>query len=109
MTGIIDPALFGMPDATTTGVPAGTTLTAYTGPMTITTPGTVIEGKIINGTLRVTAANVTIKNCVIQNYGFWGIDAEGAANITVQNCDFTGELQHGHELCHCGIGHVHRQ
>ena len=89
MTGIIDPALFGMPDATTTGVPAGTTLTAYTGPMTITTPGTVIEGKIINGTLRVTAADVTIKNCVVQNYGWWGIDAEGAANITVQNCDFT--------------------
>ena len=54
MTGIIDPALFGMPDATTAGVPAGTTLTAYTGPMTITTPGTVIEGKIINGTLKVT-------------------------------------------------------
>ena len=52
MTGTIDPALFGMPDATTAGVPAGTTLTAYTGPMTITTPGTVIEGKIINGTLR---------------------------------------------------------
>ena len=37
MTGIIDPARFGMPDATTAGVPAGTTLTAYTGPMTITT------------------------------------------------------------------------
>ena len=26
MTGIIDPARFGMPDATTAGVPAGTTL-----------------------------------------------------------------------------------
>jgi parallel beta-helix repeat protein len=89
MTGTIDPALFGMPDATTTGVLAGTTLTAYSGPMTITTPGTVIEGKIIDGTLLVTAANVTIKNCVVQNYGWWGIDAENAANITVQNCDFT--------------------
>jgi Right handed beta helix region len=89
MTGIIDSAHFGMPDATTAGVPAGTTLTAYTGPMTITTPGTVIDGKIISGTLRVTAADVTIKNCVVQNYGWWGIDAEGAANITIQNCDFT--------------------
>jgi hypothetical protein len=54
MTGT-NPALFGMPDATTAGVQAGTTLTAYTGPMTITTPGTGIEGKIINGTLQVLA------------------------------------------------------
>ena len=35
------------PDATNTGVPAGTTLTNYTGPTTITTNGTVIDGKII--------------------------------------------------------------
>jgi len=89
MTGIIDPGRFGVPDATTTGVPTGTTLTAYMGPMIITTPGTVIEGKIIDGTLKVEAANVTIKNCVVKNYGWWGIDAERAANITVQNCDFT--------------------
>jgi hypothetical protein len=89
MTGTIDPALFGMPNAATAGVPPGTTLTAYTGPLTITTNGTVIEGKIIDGaTLRVLGDNVTIKNCVIKNYGTWGIDAEGAANITVQNCDF---------------------
>src|SRR5262245_31366828 len=89
MTGIIDPALFGMPDATTTGVPAGTTLSAYTGPMTISTPESVIDGKIINGTLTVTTDNVTIKNSVVQNYGFWGIDASAAANVTVQNCTLT--------------------
>jgi hypothetical protein len=92
MTGTIDPALFGMPNATNSGVPAGTSLTAYTGPMTITTPGTVIDGKIINGTLTVAAENVTIKNCVVQNFGFWGIDASAAAatgNVTVQNCTLT--------------------
>ena len=89
MTGTINPALFGMPDATTAGVPSGTTLTAYTGPMTITQAGTVIEGKIIDGTLTIDAANVTIKNCIIKNYGWWGIDGEGAANLTVLNCDFT--------------------
>jgi len=89
MTGTINPALFGMPDATTAGVPSGTTLTAYTGPMTITQAGTVIEGKIIDGTLTVDASNVTIKNCIIKNYGMWGIDGEGAANLTVLNCDFT--------------------
>ena len=77
----------GSPDA---GVPAGTNLTAYTGPMTITQAGTVIEGKIINGSLLVTAPNVIIKNCVIKYDGWWGIDAEGAKNITIENCDITG-------------------
>jgi hypothetical protein len=89
MTGTIDPARFGMPDATTAGVPSGTTLTAYTGPMTITKDGTVIEGKIIDGTLTIDAANVTIKNCIIKNYGWWGIDGEGATNLSVLYCDFT--------------------
>ncbi len=89
MTGTINPALFGMPDATTAGVPSGTTLTAYTGPMTITQAGTVIEGKIIDGTLTIDAANVTIKNCIIKNYGWWGIDGEGASNLSVLYCDFT--------------------
>jgi hypothetical protein len=89
MTGTIDPALFGMPNAATAGVPPGTTLTAYTGPMTITKDGTVIEGKIIDGTLTIDAANVTIKNCIIKNYGMWGIDGEGASNLSVLYCDFT--------------------
>jgi len=37
-------------------------LTAYTGPMTITTAGTVIDGKRITGTLTIKALNVTVKN-----------------------------------------------
>jgi len=70
--------------------PSGTTLTAYTGPMTITKAGTVIEGQIINGSLTILAPDVIIKNCVIVYRGTWGIDAEGAKNITIQNCDITG-------------------
>src|SRR4051794_37954063 len=38
----IDPARFRMPNAMTAGVQAGVTLTPYTGPMNITTAGTVI-------------------------------------------------------------------
>lgn len=86
---LIDPARFGMPTADTAGVQAGVTLTPYTGSMTIATDGVVIENKIINGTLRVTGDNVTIKNCVFQNYGWFGVDCDGAANTTIQNCDFT--------------------
>jgi hypothetical protein len=90
MTGVINPALFGMPDATTTGPQAGVTLTAYTGPMTITTPGAVIENVIINGQLTVDAANVTIRNCIIQSDGWWGIEGDQAPNLTVENSKIIG-------------------
>ena len=42
-----DPQPGGFPNADNTGVPAGVALTPYTGPMTITTPGTVIDAKQI--------------------------------------------------------------
>lgn len=78
------------PNASNTGVPDGTVLTNYTGPMTITQNGTVIDSKIINGTLRVTASNVVIKNSRVQNFSGWGIDGDGASNLTVQDCDLVG-------------------
>lgn len=86
----------GFPTAETTGVVAGTVLKTYTGPMTITKDGTVIENMIINGSLRVTADNVVIKNCKIVYNDFWGIDAEGADNITIQDCDIIGPGYSGH-------------
>ncbi|MFD4327819.1 DUF4082 domain-containing protein [Nocardioides sp. NPDC058538] len=55
----------GFPNPATTGVPAGVKLTPYTGPCDITTAGTVIDGKIVNCTLNVRAADVTIRNSVI--------------------------------------------
>lgn len=63
----------GFPDASNTGVPAGTNLSAYTGPNPITSCGTVIDSKIING-IDIHASNgttsastpcVTIKNSQI--------------------------------------------
>ena len=79
----------GFPDATTTGVPAGTVLTTYTGPTTITTDGTVIENKIINSQIDIKAANVTLKNCIIQYDGYFAVDVMGA-NATIQNCKIIG-------------------
>lgn len=68
------PALPGLkPDETNTGVPAGTTLTNYTGPTTITTAGTVIDGKIITAQLNVKANNVTIKNSKLGPGGYWTV------------------------------------
>lgn len=51
----------GFPDSSNTGVPAGTTLTAYTGPSNITTPNTVIDSKTI-GCIQVSASGVVIRN-----------------------------------------------
>ena len=39
----------------------------YTGPMPITTPGTTIENKIINGFVGLYASNITLRNVVINN------------------------------------------
>jgi len=50
------------PSATNTGVPAGTTLTKYTGPLTITVDGTVIDRKAVYGDLKIRAKNVIIRN-----------------------------------------------
>ncbi|NUT34666.1 MAG: hypothetical protein HOV79_16510 [Hamadaea sp.] len=68
------------PNASTTGVPAGTTLTTYSGSCTITTAGTVIDAKIVNcGTLVVKAANVTIKRSRINGRVDLDTDLSGSS------------------------------
>ena len=62
----------GFPDASNTGVPAGTTLTAYTGPSNITTANTVIDGKNI-GCIQVTAPGVVIRNSNISCSGGYAV------------------------------------
>jgi hypothetical protein len=87
------------PPATTTwpkgnaGVQDGVTLTNYTGPMTVTANGAVIENKIINGTLTVRGNNVTIRNCRVQNFQWYGIMQDvdfGSTNLRIENCDING-------------------
>jgi hypothetical protein len=55
-----------MPDATNTGVPAGTKLTVHNGNLVITQPGTVIDGLDIRGFVSVKAKDVTIKNSIVR-------------------------------------------
>ena len=50
----------GWPGATNTGVPAGTALITYTGPMTITVANTVIDAKVVNGSLTIAAPGVVV-------------------------------------------------
>ena len=61
-TGSPAEAAVAKPSASNTGVPAGTALTKYTGPLTITTAGTVIDGKAVYGDLKIQAKNVIIRN-----------------------------------------------
>ena len=58
----VAPAPTGKPNAANTGVPSGTSLTRYTGPLNITTDGTVIDGKEVYGDLKIQASNVVIRN-----------------------------------------------
>jgi hypothetical protein len=106
----------GFPDAASTGVPTGTALTAYSGPSTISTPGTVIEGKSM-GCVRVTAPGVVIRrskiSCSGGSYAVLSGDGDymgaplviedseidcgggpgtavGEANVTVRRVDISG-------------------
>ncbi|MEU6138165.1 DUF4082 domain-containing protein [Nocardioides sp. NPDC047086] len=72
----------GFPSSATTGVPAGVRLTPYTGPCNITTAGTVIDGKTVNCTLNVRAADVTIRNSVI-NGTVYNDEASNGLGFTI--------------------------
>jgi hypothetical protein len=105
------PTLSGWPSAANTGVPAGVALSNYTGPCTVTTSGTVIDGKTINCDLNIKAANVVVRNSVINGtietgenttgYSFTIEDSEvrvgdqlgtgvGAVNFTARRVEVTG-------------------
>jgi hypothetical protein len=62
---VADPGGCGFPDASTTGPRPGTALNRYTGPTKIVTAGTVIQNVTL-GCLEIDAANVTIRNAVIE-------------------------------------------
>ena len=56
----------GRPDASSTGVPSGTSLQVHYGDLRIKTPGTVINGLDIRGYVQIEADNVTIRNSIIR-------------------------------------------
>ncbi|MCY1032497.1 DUF4082 domain-containing protein [Corallococcus sp. BB11-1] len=60
-----NPPSGGFPNASNTGVPAGTQLTPYTGPCTLTVANTVIDSKTVNCDLTIRAAGVVIRNSKI--------------------------------------------
>jgi hypothetical protein len=59
----------GFPDASNTGVPAGTVLTPHLGDLTVTTAGAVIDSMDISGSLRIQAPNVTVRRTRVHGFG----------------------------------------
>jgi hypothetical protein len=85
------PSACGYPDATNTGVPAGTTLTA-SGDVSVRTNGAVISSlDIQGGAIDVLASNVTIQKLRIRNSATWGIIVRnGSTNVTIQDVEIHG-------------------
>jgi hypothetical protein len=88
------PSACGYPEATNTGVPPGTQLTA-SGSRTLSQNGQVLEGADLTGKVIVTADNVTIKDSKIHtNSGGEGTTAieldNGAENFTLEDSEVYG-------------------
>jgi hypothetical protein len=90
------------PDAGCTGVPPGTTLTA-SGPLTVGTAGTVIDGRDITGTVTVNAANVTIRNSRIRSNALFVID-NNSTGLLVEDSEILNQPVAGQPNCHNAIG-----
>ncbi len=99
------PSACGYPDATNTGVPAGTTLKSVPGTITsgpgwhydsrgwiaVDGDGAVLDGISTTASIDVTANNVTIRNSKITVRGEgWGIAARHTSNLVVKNNDISG-------------------
>lgn len=83
----------GFPDASTTGVPAGSALRP-SGSVTVTDDGAVLENLHITGTVRVNASDVTIRNSLIDNTGRYPIQiGAGARNLLVEDSTIDGNGQ----------------
>ncbi|WP_329677218.1 hypothetical protein [Cellulomonas sp.] len=79
----------GFPDASTTGVPAGTSLTP-SGSITISQDGAVIDSLQITGTVTVNANNVTIRRTLIKNTGSIPVRVNGSG-LVMEDSEIDGQ------------------
>lgn len=73
------------PNESNTGIPAGTSLTTYTGPCTITADDTVIDSKTVNCDVVVQASNLLIKNSQVNGVVYSGEDVNSGYSFTLQD------------------------
>jgi len=98
---VVQPSRCGYPDATNTGVPAGTTLRRVPQDLTsgpgwtwdsrgwiATSDGAVVENLIIDGHVEVYGKNVTVRNNrILQSGENWAVALRTTTNATVANND----------------------
>ena len=78
------------PDASNTGVPDGTAL-SRTGSLTLSTPGAVVEGKDVAGTVSITASNVTFRRSRVAGSGFSVIRVkDGLTGVRIEDVTVDG-------------------
>ena len=75
----------GKPNAATTGVKPGSTLTRHDGDITVTKDGTVLANLDIHGFVTVRAKNVRITNCIVR-----GGKSKGVATGLITDYGFAG-------------------
>jgi hypothetical protein len=97
--GSAPPAAGGFPDASNTGVPAGTVLTAYTGSCTITVANTAIDAKTINCDLQIRAAGVKVTRSKIVGSINLSEDASDSYSFTISD----SEIDAGNRMA-TGVG-----
>jgi len=93
------PSRCGYPDATNTGVPAGTSLRP-SGPLTVSDDGATLTGLRITGSVTVDADDVTIEDSrIVQPSGGSGSYAvilnKGADGFTIRRSEVLGAAGHG--------------
>ena len=85
-----------------TGVPSGTTLTAYTAPCTIATANTVIDARTVTcTTLDIRAAGVVIRNSLLQDVDVTDTNST-TASFTITDSTVVNAAR---EQCLCVGGH----
>jgi hypothetical protein len=86
------PAGTAKPDASNTGVVAGTALTVVNGDQTFSTSGQVITGKDFHGYVKVTGSNITFINCIFRGGTPNGdnglLNTEAGTNTVVEDSEF---------------------
>jgi hypothetical protein len=91
------------PDASNTGVPAGTALTPSNG-LTVTKAGTVISGLDIKGDVLIRASNVTIKDSRITGRVDTG-DQNAYPGAVIQRVEIIGPYDGAHDGGYPGVGY----
>jgi len=89
----VQPAACGYPAPSTSGVPAGLTLTKYAGDMVVDTPGTVVADVAVTGSIEITAGDVTVRDTSVTSSGATGHDiwiAPGVRDVLIEDSTLRG-------------------